>query len=234
MKKLLSIVIIGFFLFQEISAQQMSADELIRKSVSFHDPNGVWPSFQSSLNLIQENPKNENRKRKIFLDIKGGTFKFEGVYPEGRLQYEVENGQGKALWNNSESIIDSIKSKYRITDDRALMYRNYYSYLYGMPMKLRDKGTVVHPDVETVVFHGKEFYKIKVSYDESVGNDTWYFYFNKATCALGAYEFWKKVPGDGEYLLLEGIKEIDGVKLPEKIAWYMTIDDRWLGTDVLN
>jgi hypothetical protein len=214
-------------------AQEIDAEELISKSIKFHDPKGKWASFQHTLNLNQDNPQKETRKRIVYLDRLANTFSFEGAYATGKLEYKVINDLGKATWNGSESIPDSIRTKYRISDERAVMYRNYYSYLYGMPMKLMDPGTIVHPQVEAVEFHGGDYYKIKVTYEESVGTDNWYFYFKKDNYALGAYEFWKKTPGDGEYLLLEGTKEIGGVKLPRIIKWFVTADDRWLGSDII-
>ena len=214
-------------------AQDLSAGELINLSIKYHDPENKWMEFAEYLNLKQESPDGEEKRRKVFLDRKNSHFTFESQLKGGLLKYEVLGNSGKYFWNNSETLPDSIAKKYRISPERAVMYRNYYSYLYGMPMKLKDPGTILDPKVESVLFHGKEYYKIKVTYEEGVGGDTWYFYFDKSTFALGAYEFWKKEPGDGEYLLLEGMKEIGGIKLPEKIAWYYTEGDKWLGTDIL-
>lgn len=216
-----------------VNSQNLTATELIQKSINYHDPTGTWESFQDTLRLLQENPKKETRRRLVTLDRLENKFSFRSDLKDGLLEYKVLDNEGKAYWNGSESIPDSIGTKHRISPERAKMYRNYYSYLYGMPMKLNDPGTIIQPAVEEVLFHDKEYYKITVTYEEAVGSDTWYFYFDKNTYALGAYEFWKKKPGDGEYLLLEGIKEIDKIKLPHKVAWYMTVDDRWLGTDVL-
>lgn len=221
-------------LFQSfICSQVLTTDELIEKSISFHDPNNNWDTFEGTLKLRQDNPKDTKSYRKVYLNLETGEFKFKGSYGENTLKYLVQNGQGQASWNDNSSIPDSIKTKYRISPSRALMYRNYYEYLYGMPMKLKDKGTNIDPTVKEVHFHGGDYYKIKVSYDIEVGTDTWYFYFEKDNYALGAYEFWKKTPGDGEYMLLSGIKQMNGINMPQRISWFMTVDDRWLGMDVL-
>jgi hypothetical protein len=211
----------------------MTSDQLIRKSIEYHDPKGQWNSFIDTLYFRQELPNDQERIRVIFIDRKNNNFSFKGDLPEGVLRYEVRSDNGTAYWNNSKEFPDTIRTKYRISNDRALLYRDYYSYLYGMPMKLNDPGTNIDPLVEEVTFHDKEYYKIKVTYSEEVGSDTWYFYFDKNNYGLGAYEFWKEEPGDGEYLLLNGVKILNGIKLPRNISWYMTIDDRWLATDIL-
>jgi len=125
--------------------------------------------------------------------------------------------------------------QYRIAKDRALMYRNYYTYLYGMPMKLKDPGTKIHPDVTKVTKLGIEYNKIKVTYEESVGKDTWYFYFDPNTNALQAYQFFKdESKNDGEFILFEGELIVDGIKLPKDRKWYYNVDGKYLATDVLN
>ena len=125
--------------------------------------------------------------------------------------------------------------KYRVNPDRPNMYYNYYSYLYGMPMKLKDEGTNIEPDYEILEFYGKNYFRIKVTYDPKVGTDTWYFYFNTTTYALEAYQFFKdESKNDGEYILFEGLKEINQIKVPRRRAWYYNKDEKFLATDVLN
>jgi len=124
--------------------------------------------------------------------------------------------------------------QYRISKDRALMYRNYYTYLYGMPMKLKDPGTKIHPEVNAVTKGGVNYNKIKVTYEESVGKDVWYFYFDTNTNALKAYQFFKdESKNDGEIILFEGEIVKDKIKLPKDRKWYYNIDGNYLATDIL-
>ena len=68
-------------------------------------------------------------------------------------------------------------------------------------MKLKDKGTVIHEKVKAKKFKGKDYLVLKVTYDENVGKDTWYFYFNPKTYAMEVYQFFKdESKNDGEYI----------------------------------
>jgi len=216
-----------------ISAQQ-TAEALLDKCIAFHNPNDNWKNFKDTLNFRVEWPNKSDSYRKVFIDNEHQVFSFFANYDEGKLNYIVKGNQGSATWNGSSEIPEDISKKYRISDDRAVMYRNYYTYLYGMPMKLKDPGTILHPQVEQIEFHGKKYDRIKVTYTPEVGVDIWYFYLNPQTHALEAYQFFKdESKNDGEYILFEGIKEIDKVKMPAIRKWYYNNNGKFLATDVL-
>ncbi len=101
-------------------------------------------------------------------------------------------------------------------------------------MKLKDPGTQIDPKTERVVFYGKESIRMRVTYDPSVGSDTWYFYFDPQTYALTAYQFYhNEAMGDGEYILLDQLEEVEGIRMPKIRSWYYNIDESYLGTDEL-
>ncbi len=111
---------------------------------------------------------------------------------------------------------------------------NYYTYLYGLPMKLKDEGTNIDPKIEKKSFKGKEYLVLKVTYEETVGSDIWFFYFDPKTYAMEVYQFFKKdKPDSGEYILLTGMETINDIKMPKTRAWYYNKDDKYLGTDIL-
>ena len=114
------------------------------------------------------------------------------------------------------------------------MFKNYYTYLYGLPMKLKDEGTIVDQTVTTITFKGKEYLVLKVNYSKEVGKDTWYFYFDPKTYAMEVYQFFKEAKNSGEYILLSGLETINNIKMPKNRAWYYNKDDGYLGTDILS
>lgn len=213
---------------------QESANSILQKSIEFHDPNDNWKNFDAMLNFEVIRPDKPNGKRKVSINNKKNEFRFWAEYEKGMLHYQVVKNNGKAMWNDSEAIPEEIAEEFRISTDRAMMYRDYYTYLYGMPMKLKDPGTIIDPNSEQVVFYGKKYLKIKVSYTKEVGDDTWYFYFNPNSYALEAYQFFKdESKNDGEYILFEKIKLLDGVKIPATRHWYYNKDEKYLASDVL-
>ena len=105
-------------------------------------------------------------------------------------------------------------------------------------MKLKDPGTQLSPKVEEVVFKGNNYLKLKVTYDEAVGSDVWFFYFNPTTYAMEIYQFFKGDPDGagkdtGEYILLSEESTVHGIKMPKVRAWYYNKDDKYLGTDTI-
>ena len=107
-------------------------------------------------------------------------------------------------------------------------------------MKLKDPGTIISDSLDYRSFKGKDYWVIKASYAEEVGSDIWYFYFDPISYAMEVYQFYKTDengnmdPESGEYILLDGIEEIGGVRMPKTRAWYYNKDDVYLGTDHLN
>ena len=108
--------------------------------------------------------------------------------------------------------------------DRCIAYHDPHGrflYLYGLPMKLRDPGTRLDPRVKETSFQGKPAYELRVTYDKSVGTDTWYFYLDRKTCALIGHRFHHdEAAGDGEYTVLSDEISGEGLTLPRVRKWY--------------
>jgi len=214
---------------------QAPAIELLDKSIAYHDPDDRWKKWAPELPFTVVFPGKPDTERWVSYDNKKGSFLFRANYPEGDLVYKVEkDSEVSVLWNDSAEIPEKVAEQYRISKDRALMYRDYYTYLYGMPMKLNDPGTNIHPEISTFTKEGVPYKKIKVSYEESIGKDIWYFYFDPITSALKAYQFFKdESKNDGEFILFEGEIIKDGIRIPKDRKWYYNVDGKYLATDVL-
>ena len=84
----------------------------------------------------------------------------------------------------------------------------------------------------------KEYFVLKATYEEAVGSDVWYFYFDTETFAMEVYQFFKGDPlkkgeDTGEYILLTETISLNNIKIPKNRAWYYNKDDTYLGTDIL-
>lgn len=112
------------------------------------------------------------------------------------------------------------------------MLRNYYSYLWLLPMKLKDPGTVLDDKVTETTFDGYPVYQLKVTYDEEVGHDTWYFYFDRKDFQMRGYQFFhNEMKNDGEYITLSGLTKVAGLQLPSERRWFTNLDNTYLGAD---
>ena len=231
MKKLILLLVL-LVAFQGFS-QKLSGKQLLEKAIQYHDPNESWESFNGTLFVTMEIPKNPNRDSEIRINLPEEYFYVKASKGENTTEYTVNKGNCKISFNGEENLSDTILKEHKLSCDRANLYKNYYTYLYGLPMKLKDNGTIIHDKVERKTFKGKEYLVLKVTYDEKVGSDTWFFYFNPKTYAMEVYQFFKEKPDSGEYILLSDEVVVNGIKMPKNRAWYYNKNDGYLGTDIL-
>lgn len=216
-------------------AQELTGQELLAKAIQYHDPNGNWATFNGSLQITMETPKNPNRVSMININLPKEYFYVKATRAEKTTEYTVEKNDCKITFNGQTELSEAIKKENNLSCERANLFKNYYTYLYGLPMKLKDEGTIIDSKVQRKTFKGKEYLVLKATYKESVGKDTWYFYFDPKTYAMEVYQFFKdESKNDGEYILLTEETVINGIKMPKNRAWYYNKDGGYLGTDILN
>ena len=230
MKPLL--IIIACSVLQLSFGQSLTGPELLDKAISYHDPNGNWEHFNGELHVTMETPDGSNRDSNIQINIPDEFFQVKATRDSTQTTYTIDKGKCRT------TITDSVAGK-RTPCEMANLYKNYYTYLYGLPMKLKDPGTHISETVERKSFKGKEYLVLEAKYDEAVGSDVWYFYFNPTTYAMEIYQFYKGDPNGkgkdtGEYILLTEEAIIQDIKMPKNRAWYYNKDDKYLGTDKLN
>jgi hypothetical protein len=228
--------LLWFFLILSCAskAQDLTGEGLLQRAIAYHDPQENWKTFKGEMVIQMKSPNRSLRSTKIQIDLPSNYFKSTVKKDDNTIESELDKEECILKLNGSTSIAQKIKDSLRISCDRAKMMKNYYTYLYGLPMKLKDPGTIIDPKVSKKTFKGKEYLVLKVAYEEEVGNDTWYFYFDPTTYAMEVYQFFHdEIKNDGEYILLTEMISVNGIKIPKVRAWYYNTDDNYLGTDVL-
>lgn len=212
----------------------LTGPQLVQKSIAYHDPQGKWPTLRTRLFFRSTTATGNESKFEVELDNATGYF-CHISHPGGHEVVKgVVNGQEVFLLDGRKDVSDADRQQYQLGAGSAQWARNFYTYLYGLPMKLRDAGTRVAEDVSMQPLLGKTYPTVQVSYDPAVGQDTWSFYLDPRTYALQAYRFHHhKEPNDGEYVLLNQVLAVDGIKLPKERKWYLNKDDSFLATDLL-
>ena len=215
--------------------QQITPRELIEKSINYHDPDGTLFTKDIHMELIGSSPNRDDRKTSIAFNIKKEKFQMSNVRDGKSIVRSSNKGLVKISIDGEFEFSKETADKYRLSTDRVVMMKNYYQYLWLMPMKLNDSGTILDPTVKTTDFFGKESLTIKVTYREEVGEDVWYFYFDPISYAMQGYRFYHdEAKNDGEYIILEEEVVFGSVKLPKKRTWYTHTEDKLLGTDILS
>ena len=233
MKKL---ILFGLIVYWPIVVNaQETGLELIKASINFHDPENNWPKAKSTFYFADTRPGKDARAATLYLNNSNSTLcimreeengkKVTRHVARDKCSYDVDGN-----FSPDATEIEQL----RLDEERSLMLRNYYLYLWGLPMKLTDPGTRIDPEIYKKVFNGRDTNAAKVTYDAEVGSDIWYFYFDPVTNEMIGYQFFHdEEKGDGEYILLTNIAEVNGMKIPKNRAWYTNPDSTLLGTDRL-
>lgn len=219
-------------------AQELTATQVLNKSIAYHDPGGNWATFNDTLVINMKIPNMGDRYSQININIPENHFYIRATSDGNVTEYTVTNGECAVAFNGKKDPDLATQREFGVSCERAYMFKNYYSYLYGLPMKLKDQGTIIDPKVERVNFDGKDYQVITVSYDPKVGTDVWRFYFDPTTYAMEIYQFFKGDPegagkDTGEFILLTEESIIGGIKMPKNRAWYYNKQQKYLGTDFL-
>lgn len=216
-----------------------SPAQILEKSIAYHDPNGVWGQARVHLEVhttysdeFAKRAGSKEARLAIMMAPGQEEFSYAKETSADKLQISVQRGVGTLQLNGSTNVSEDDKQRLRIR--AATMYRDYCEYLYGMPMKLRDPGTILGPRVKRTRFDDRDALQLRVTYEPEIGEDIWYFYFDPESFALIGYQFYHdESKNDGEYITFEGeiADDASGLRLPKARAWYYNADDGHLATD---
>ncbi|MCB0637974.1 MAG: DUF2911 domain-containing protein [Lewinella sp.] len=215
-------------------AVALTGAEVLARSIAYHDPTGAWATGRFVFQLYESRPGGGYRISDVLIDQGEGVFALTQRRDRDLLHRFIGPDSCSVRLNGSAEIPAEAARRFRLSCEQSAVYVNYYTYLWGLPMKLRDAGTRVYPVVHRTDFFGESLLEVKVSYDPAVGEDVWYFYFHPETYQLRGYRFYHdEAANDGEYILLEGEAAVGPLRLPARRHWYTHGDRLYLGSDVL-
>ena len=209
------------------------AAQLVERSIAFHDPGGTWGS--RAIDMVWFGTGSDGGER-VSVELHFGAdqsdFAFSGRYGGSSIEYETTaEGWSASVDGQSSSDAETL-ARMRLDREDGMFWRSYYGFLAGLPMKIRDPGARLDPEVAETTFEGRDVHAVRVTYDPEVGGDTWYFYFDPETAELVGCRFYHdESVNDGEYITFEGLVEGGGLRLPRYREWYTNEGDRFLGSD---
>lgn len=106
-------------------------------------------------------------------------------------------------------------------------YYNLYFYFYAMPFVLADNG-IVYEESKPLLFEGKTYPGIKVSYKANIGSspdDNYYLYYNPETFQMEWLQysvtfFSKKASSKVNTIRYNDWTDVNGFLLPNSLTWY--------------
>lgn len=195
---------------------KLTGSKLIQKSIEYHDPKGQWQEVNKVFYFVDSRPGKPFRQYTVQIDLPNNYFKY--INNRENLVYEVDGENCLSASSESKDC------------ERAIMLRNYYGYLWGLPMKIMDKGTEIEKEFKVEDLDGIEAFVVRVPYKK----DIWYFYLHPDTYAILAYKFFQDEEKQlGEIIYLKEEVIVGEMKIPAERSWYRTEDGEFLGTDFL-
>jgi hypothetical protein len=123
-------------------SQEISGDELLEKAIQFHDPNGKWETFEGSFLVRIKIPNSAPRESNIQINVSKEYVSVKVIRDTFSAVYTMRKGVCTAAINGNDNPSEALKKKYSLSCERVKMYKNYYTYLYGLPMKLKDELSI--------------------------------------------------------------------------------------------
>lgn len=222
-----------FLSYFQIAASQ-NASTVLEKSIAYHDPASQWGQGPMYLKLESQNPKGVSSLREAWIDIPAESFRMRATRGQTVSEQSMLKSACSFQLHGSSEIPQDSLDKYRLTCERTLMFRDYLTYLNGLPMKLTDPGTILDPEVKELTYMGQDVLAITVRYEPEVGDEIYDFYFDPETYALRGYRFYRDERSPkGEYILLAKETMVGKMRIPRERAWYTFPDTSYLGKDIL-
>ena len=218
----------------QILTGQILASEVLEKSIQHHDPNDILRSEKVTFHFLETRPGGSDRKTTVTIDYSEEYYHVNREVDGATIVMEWDKGATKFRLNGNDSPSPQEMEEFRLNADYLNRMKNYYRYLWFLPVTLLDPGTILHESWEMTDFFGKKCIELKATYEEGVGGDTWYFYFHPDNFALQGYRFYHdESANDGEYILLDGTVVNEGVTIPQSRNWYTHKEGKFLGMDTL-
>jgi hypothetical protein len=193
-----------------------SSQDIINRSIAFHDVNNNWKAFDQQLKFESRFSFNDSIPEELHLSFKTANnyFRYMNTDRKVDLEYFADSCISHTPEGNCNGY--SWTSK-------------FYPYIWGLPMKLRDPETQVQSNFKPTVFNGFKTWKIQVNYEA----ENFWFFFDQLDYQLRGFKFLKNdSSGKGEIIVLKDLVEVDGILLPKHRTW-LHKDSSLIGTNEL-
>ncbi len=202
-----------------------TAMDLIRYSSHLHDPKGNWDQFQSSVHfntlLWTKDGTTKASSSSIGFDLPNRTFMTRDTSMGLQLDGLVTPDTCYVKADQELNTEQEEKLARRMGCESVEFYRDYYSFLIGLPMKLNDTQAIVNDTILERVYAGKSYDVVQVRYEPLDKQPIWYFYFDKEDHSYQLCKFTSREDENkgGEYIIYNQPVKIQGIQLYKQQVW---------------
>lgn len=198
------------------SCNQLPSDAsvIINNAIQFHDPKGEWKDIDAIFNFKSSFSFNDSVPEEIIYTINNQEKVF--IYKNTDRQVEIEFHSDSCIQHTEKGSCEG----YTWT-------KNFYPYIWGLPMKLTDSIAKIDNKWTFDTLKGRKCFKVYVHYEA----EDFQFYFDAKDYQLRGFQFLKNdSSGKGEIVTLEDLYEFQGIKFPKKRTW-LHLDHSLIGTN---
>jgi hypothetical protein len=225
--------LILLFVFLQFQAQaQLSALEVLEKSIEVHDPKNRWKRFEAALEMSIVREKVADRVFTIHLDLRQKSFGYEVKNDSLHYKQGFRDTSHYVFLNGETTVPTPLILRYDLGKKRTQYLREVYEYLLFLPMRLKNDVKFLSKEPVKEVFNQKSCYKITFQYEPIDENETWHFFIDQQTFVLHGYQFYlKDKTTNGEYIYTTDYELIKGILMPKTKSWYWNKDGSFFRTD---
>lgn len=214
-------------------SENHEGNESLERTIAYHDPEQKWDELKARLYLVSVDTAGNENPFQIEIDNSAGYFAHI-IQKEGKeIVKGISDGTEFYVIDGNTEVDEAQKQKYELNPESVKRVHEFYGYLYGLPMKLQDKGANIKENVSEGEIGGNTYKVLEVTYDAEVGTDNWFFYLDPETYAMKAYRFNHGKQESGEYILLEQEENVEGILIPKIRKWFWNHNDAYIGRDIL-
>lgn len=197
-----------------------SGQEVIEKSIAFHDPTAQWSDLQQKISVRSDFVYPDS----AFYDLVIGLDN-----PNRRVSYTNTTLAQRVDFTDSSCLVVTGNS----TCDQAAWTKNFYHFILGLPMTLKNDEAVIDDTVVQVSFNDTPCHRVAVDFEK----EKWHFYFSQEDDHLVGFAFNKNFEIKAEEIRTEGLIDIDAMKFCKARSWWITTDSLapiYSGKDEIN
>lgn len=193
----------------------LTAQDIVDASIKFHDPENKWSALNADFVFESKFETNDSVPEELHININ---------VPENGFQYTNLDRKIDITYNQDSCEV----LKGTGTCGGFRWTKNFYTYVWGLPMKLKDSATVVKPKYTLDTIQNIPLYVISVPYEK----ENFKFYFDQKSFEIKFFGFVKNGGlSKGEFIRLSGLYEYEGIKFPKHKRWEDLFNPELIGTN---
>lgn len=234
MTRTVLLVLACSFLYACKKATFISPEEMLSKSIAYHDPSGNWDKTALHLHIQEPRIKNTSRYSVVTIDNKLNSFELKRNRGDKTASYIMSADGDASTQLNGEAVTDTNSIKqYLLQPSRVGRYQDFYKQLLGLPMSIQPLIDSLGTS-KKVLFNNKSCIKVPVKLTKGVFSNYWNLFFDPTTFEIVGIEIiYPDDPEKGERLYFDGAIKIDGLTLPRHRHWHEYKGDAYSGSDIL-